>query len=191
MKFLEVWTGGWLWLWTQLDCGGCHKVARLWVSRSFLREIYIGWAFTRIISSENQVRMGQYSATSRICSSSSLILHSVCARRLTGVNLLAKALRPVVCQRIHAECSLGQGVEQLTVRCLWGRKQVYLCKSETSPNQLDRLGMESPLSGERSSWQLVGCRVEQTQNVSGAKRPQMLLTPEEEVAGKLWHVTGA
>ncbi len=35
-----------------------------------------------------------------------------------------------------------------------------------------RLGMESPLSGERSSWQLVGCPVEQAQNMNGAKRPQ-------------------
>ncbi len=33
--------------------------------------------------------------------------------------------------------------------------------------------------------QLVGCPVEQAQNVNGAKRLQMLLTPEEEVAGRV------
>ncbi len=32
--------------------------------------------------------------------------------------------------------------------------------------------------------------VEQAQNMNGAKRPQMLLTPEEEVAGELGHATG-
>ncbi len=31
--------------------------------------------------------------------------------------------------------------------------------------------------------QLVGCPVEQARNMNGAKRPQMLPTPEEEVAG--------
>ncbi len=63
------------------------------------------------------------------------------------------------------------------MRSRWGCKQVYLCESETSPNQLDLLGMESPLSGECSSWQLIGCPVEQARNVNGLKRP-----PEEESA---------
>ncbi len=57
---------------------------RLSVSRSFFRGICQGGAVTRSISSGNQVRVGQYGAMSRICSSSSLILHSVSARRLTG-----------------------------------------------------------------------------------------------------------
>ncbi len=91
--------------------------------------------------------------------------------------MLAKAPRPAVSQRICAEYSLGQEVKQLAVRSLWGREQVYLCKSEMSPNELDRLGMESSLSGESSSWQLIGCPVEQARNVNGTKRPQMLLTP--------------
>ncbi len=55
-------------------------------------------------------------------------------------------------------------------------------------NQLDRLGMESPFSGERSS---SACPVEQAQNMNGAKQPQMLPTPEEEVAGELRHAMGA
>lgn len=37
-------------------------------------------------SSGNQVRVGQYGATSKTCSSSSRTLHSVCGRRLTGGN---------------------------------------------------------------------------------------------------------
>ncbi len=32
---------------------------------------------------------------------------------------------------------------------------------------------------------LFGCPVEQARNINGAKRPQMLPTPEEEVAGEL------
>ncbi len=38
------------------------------------------------MSSGNQVMLGQYGATNNTCSSSSLILHSVCASRLTGGN---------------------------------------------------------------------------------------------------------
>ncbi len=38
------------------------------------------------MSSGNQVLLGQYGATNRTCSSSSLILHSVCASRLTAGN---------------------------------------------------------------------------------------------------------
>ncbi len=42
--------------------------------------------------------------------------------------------------------------------------------------------------------QLVTARrlpVEQARNVNGVKRPQMLLTPEEEMAGELRHAMGA
>ncbi len=45
-----------------------------------------GGAVARSMSSENQVWLGQYGATNRTCSSSSLTLHRVCARRLTGGN---------------------------------------------------------------------------------------------------------
>ncbi len=43
-----------------------------------------GRAVSRSMSSENQVQVGQDGVTRRICSSSSLTLHSVCGRRLTG-----------------------------------------------------------------------------------------------------------
>ncbi len=76
---------------------GCHKVPHLWVSRSFLRGICQWGAVTRSISSGNQVWVGQYGATSRICSSSSLILHSVCARRLTGGNAYLQRPRGQLC----------------------------------------------------------------------------------------------
>ncbi len=52
--------------------------------RSFLRGMSQGGAVAREMSSGNQVRVGQWGATSRTCSSSSLSLHSVCASRLTG-----------------------------------------------------------------------------------------------------------
>ncbi len=59
-------------------------------------------------------------------------------------------------------------------------------------NQLDHLGMESLLSQKRSSsWKLVGCTIERARDVNGSKQPQMLLTPEEEMAGELPHAAGA
>ncbi len=51
-----------------------------------LKGIGQGGAVARSMSSGNQVLLGQYGATNRTCSLSSLILHSVCASRLTGGN---------------------------------------------------------------------------------------------------------
>ncbi len=65
---------------------GCQRVARLWESRSFLRWIGQAGAVVRSLSSGSQVLLGQYGATNKTCSSSSLILHSVCASRLTGAS---------------------------------------------------------------------------------------------------------
>ncbi len=48
-------------------------------------------------SSGNQVRVGQWGATSRTCSSSSLSLHSVCASRLTGGNAYLRKARGQLC----------------------------------------------------------------------------------------------
>ncbi len=46
--------------------------------------------------------------TNKTCSSSSLILHSVCASRLTGGNAYLRRPRgPAVCQCIRAEHCLG------------------------------------------------------------------------------------
>ncbi len=49
-----------------------------WERRSFLRGMRQGGTVAREMSSGNQVRVGQWGATSRTCSSSSLSLHSVC-----------------------------------------------------------------------------------------------------------------
>ncbi len=68
-----------------------------------------------------------------------------------GWNILAQAPQPAVCQCIRAECSLWTGTKATGNEKSLGTPQVDLCKSEMSPNQLDRPGMESPLSGERSS----------------------------------------
>ncbi len=73
----------------------------------------------------------------------------------------------------------------------WICKQVHLSNSELTPNQLDRLGMESPLPRKCRSRQLVSRLIEHSWDVDGKMRPQMLLTPEEEVTGKLQHMTGA
>ncbi len=79
----------------------------------------------------------------------------------------------------------------MAVGGFWRCKQVDLGSSEPSPNQLNRLGMESPLAWKCCSEQLVGCPIEHSWDVDGTKGPQMLLTPEEEVAGELLHATGA
>ncbi len=54
-----------------------------------------------------------------------------------------------MCQYVCAEGALGQGEVQLAVGGLGGGKQVYLSFPESTPDQPDRLGMESPFSGER------------------------------------------
>ncbi len=64
-----------------------------WERRSFLRGMRQGGAVAREMSSGNQVRVGQWDATSRTFSSSSLSLHSVCANRLTGGNAYLRKVR--------------------------------------------------------------------------------------------------
>ncbi len=52
-----------------------------------------------------------------------------------------------MCQCVRAEGALGQGKIQLAVGGLVGSKQVHLSFPESTPDQPDRLGMESPFSG--------------------------------------------
>ncbi len=68
-----------------------------WERRSFLRGMRQGGTVTREMSSGNQVRVGQWGATSRTCSSSSLSLHSVCVSRLTGGNAYLRKARGQLC----------------------------------------------------------------------------------------------
>lgn len=51
-----------------------------------------------------------------------------------------------MCQCIRAEGLLRQGVKQLAMGRVREGKHVYLSIPEVSPNQLDRLGVESPFS---------------------------------------------
>ncbi len=60
----------------------------------------------------------------------------------------------------------------------------------TLPKSAGPPGVQSPLSWQCSSWELVGHTVEHTWDMNGAKRPQMLLT-SEKMAGELRHATGA
>ncbi len=68
-----------------------------WERRSFLRGMRQGGAVAREMSLGNQVRTGQWGATSRTCSSSSLSLHNVCASRLTGGNAYLRKARGQLC----------------------------------------------------------------------------------------------
>ncbi len=68
-----------------------------WEKISFLRGMRQGGAVVRKMSSGNQVRVDQWGATSRICSSSSLSLHSVCASRLTGGNAYLRKAQGQLC----------------------------------------------------------------------------------------------
>ncbi len=80
------------------------------------------------------------------------------------------------------------GKVQLAVGGLGGSKQVYLSFPESTPDQPDRLGMESPLSGEcELSWERVGCTIELPRDVNSAQRLELRVTPEEEMAGELWN----
>ncbi len=69
-----------------------------------------------------------------------------------------------------------------------GSKQVHLSFPELTPDQPDCLGMESPFSrGRELSWERVGCTIELPWNVGGTQRFELRLTPEDEMAGELWH----
>ncbi len=52
-----------------------------------------------------------------------------------------------MCQCVRAEGALVQGKIQLKVGGHVGSKQVYLSFPESTPDQPDHLGMESPFSG--------------------------------------------
>ncbi len=54
-----------------------------------------------------------------------------------------------MCQCVRAEGALSQGKIQLAVGGLVGSKQDHLSFPASTPDQPDRLGMESPFSGER------------------------------------------
>ncbi len=69
---------------------GCHMVPSPWERMSFLRGIRQGGAVAREMSSGNQVRVGQWGANSRSCSSS-------CATRLTGGNEYLRKARGQLC----------------------------------------------------------------------------------------------
>ncbi len=54
-----------------------------------------------------------------------------------------------MCQCVRAKGALGHGKIQLAVGGLVGSKQVHLSFPESTPDQPDRLGMESSFSGGR------------------------------------------
>ncbi len=137
--------------------------------------------------------VGQYGATNKACFSSSQILHSFCASRLTGGNAFFAQAPGASCVPVHLCQALPQLGSKTTGsgRFLEMQKDEQLRNSEPSPNQLNCLGMESPLPWKYCSRQLFGCLIEHSWDVDGTKGPQMLLTSEEEVAGELRHVTGA
>ncbi len=154
---------------TDLDAGarGCAVSKKADPSS---KESASGGAVARRMSSRRQVLLGQYGATNKICSSSSLILHSVCASRLTeGAHICTGP--GASCVPVHP-CRALPWVGSRTTG------------SESSPNQLNRLGMESPLPWKCCSRQLVGCLIEHSRDVDSTKGPQ-LLTPEEVVTGEL------
>ena len=76
------------------------------------------------------------------------LAQGLCEKAHWGKRILAEAPRPAVRQCIRAERALGQGVKQRAMGRVEGGKQIYRCVAELFPNQLDRLGMESPFSRE-------------------------------------------
>ncbi len=140
-----------------LDAGG-HMVPSPWERRSFFRGMRQGGAVAREMSSGNQVRVGQWGATSRTCSSSSLSLHSVCASRLTGGNAYLRKAQGQLC----ASVSVPRG-PSVREKYSWQwedsgeANRSTLSFPESTPDQPDRLGMESSLSGECGlSWERIG-----------------------------------
>ncbi len=104
-----------------------------WERRSFLRGMRQGGAVAREISSGNQVRVGQWGATSRTCSSSSLSLHSVCASRLTGGNAYLRKVRGQLCA--SASVPRGPSVRE-KYSWQWEDSGVSNMSSLASPNRI-------------------------------------------------------
>ncbi len=72
-----------IWRFQRYGCG-CEIVPWSWERRSFLRGIRQRGVVARSIRSKNLVRVDQQSVSIKACSLCYLILHWVCARRLTG-----------------------------------------------------------------------------------------------------------
>ncbi len=101
-----------------------------------------GGAVVRDMSSGNQVRVGQWGATSRTCSSSSLSLHSVCASRLTGGNAYLRKARGQLC----ASVSVPRG-PSVREKYSWQWEDSGEANRSTwasTPDQPDRLGIATP-----------------------------------------------
>ncbi len=67
---------------------------------------------------------------------------------------------------------------------------------QTGPPELPRIDTrsarssrdESPFSGERKlSWEHIGCTIELPRDVDSTQGFELRVTPEEEMAGELWH----
>ncbi len=137
-------------------------------------------------SSEESAReglLGQYGATIRTCSLSSLILHSVCASRLTG-GMHICAGPGASCVPVYPCQELPRIGSRTTGNGPFLELQTGLPEQlQTDSKSARPPGMESPK--KCSSRQLVGCLIEHFWDVDGTKQPQKLLTPEEEVTGEL------
>ncbi len=96
--------------------------------------------------------LGQYGATNRTCSSSSLILHSVCASRLTGGNAYLRRPWGQLCASASVP-SMPQIGSRTTGNGRFLEMQTGLPESlRTNCNQLDCLGsLHSPGSAARDS----------------------------------------
>ncbi len=113
-----------------------------WERRSFLRGMRQGGAFAREMSSGNQVRVGQWGATSKTCSSSSLSLHSVCASRLTGGNAYLRKARGQLCAsaavlsvRTSTCLPNSSGRNCRKAKCTAHSSRQLMCQSSQGPVQ--------------------------------------------------------
>ncbi len=159
---------------------GCQMVPSPWERRSFLRGMGQGGAVARRMSSGNQVRVGQNGATSRTCSSSSLTLHSVCASRLTGGNAYLHRARGQLC----ASASWHTAGSGRTRGKQTGLPELPRIDSRSAGSSRDGVAI---LRGSELSWERIGRTIELPRNVDSAQRFEPRVTPEEEMAGELWH----
>ncbi len=144
-----------------------------WERSSFLRGMHQGGAVAREMSSGNQVRVGQWGATSRTCSSSSLSLHSVCVSRLTGGNeYLRKAEASCVPVRL---CRGGPRSERSTAGS--GRTR----GKQTGLPELPRIDSRSAGSSRDGVATLRGMRA-----VMRARRPRDWASPGCEQHAVTW-----
>ncbi len=147
---------------------GCQMVPSPWERRSFLRGMRQGGAVARRMSSGNQVRVGQNGSLGEMHTCIEPEASCVPVRPCRGCP------RP---GRNTAGSGRTRGKQT-------GLPELPRIDSRSAGSSRDGVAI---LRGSELSWERIGRTIELPRNVDSAQRFEPRVTPEEEMAGELWH----